>query len=100
MSGLRAGGLALIVSGPVALRGCSVITERLIMPGEEFTTPEKYRASNDVVRPKWLCTHPLLTVELKDGRETDGWALLNIEWLKPIDGEDFSHERTEEYVHV
>lgn len=100
MSGLRAGGLALVVGGGHSVLGCSVTTERLIMPGEEFTGPDGIYAANDVIRPKWLCTHPDLTVTLKNGVQTNGWALMNIEWLRPIDGEDFSHERTEEYSHV
>ncbi|WP_432339973.1 hypothetical protein [Yersinia enterocolitica] len=92
MKELRAGGIALVIAGSPTLLGFTVTTERLIQPGELFRGSDGILSKNDIVRPKWLCTNPAITVKLADGTNTDGWALFNSEWLMPINGKDFSEE--------
>jgi hypothetical protein len=94
MAELKAGGLAMVIGGSPDLYGFVLKTEKLVMPGEQFTGPDGIVSRNDIIRAKWLCTDERITVRLKDGTETDGWGLFWINHLMPIDG---NAEKSEEH---
>ena len=71
MAELKPGGLAMVIGGSPDLYGFVLRTEKLVMPGEQFTGPDGIVSRNDIVRPKWLCIDDRITVRLKDGTETD-----------------------------
>lgn len=99
MSGLRAGGLAMIIGGHPGCIGMVVTTERLVGPNEIFLAPNGKRYRNPH-GSRWLVVSDKLKQECKSLNYVYGFALVYPQHLMPIDGEDFSHERTEEYVHV
>ncbi len=100
MSGLRAGGLAMIIGGHSEVMGQIVTTERIIRQGEIFTGPDGKRHRNPR-GARWLITGERIKNQTRQGGYVEGFALIFSQHLMPIDpDEELTHERTEDYCHV
>lgn len=97
MADLRAGGLALVISGEYA--GCLVVTEFFVNAASYFTAPNglTYRAGKEA--SGWLCTGNV-TAKPVEGTVArgclDGFCLFAEKKLIPFGDEDFSHEKESE----
>ena len=99
MSGLRAGGRAVIIKAYTyrELVGREVELVKIVNDGDIFRSPlTNHLFRNGQGRYGWLC---LGEMPNKLSNE-DGWGLFGPEQLMPLDGGDFSHERETEYCHT
>lgn len=101
MAELRAGGLAIFVSGPSEIIGLVVITERFVSSGEMVIFPGGRRFRNGG-SPRWLIHNERIYVTMNDGSIINDYSLCFPHWLMPIDGDDFSNEdqRQKEWEHA
>ena len=89
MSELRAGGMALIIGLKTyaELNGHSVLLEKMVSPGEVFTSPCGRGCMSGAQEESWI-----VTGNVYSSNGFKGWCQLAPKNLMPIDGEDFSHE--------
>jgi hypothetical protein len=87
MSRLLPGGLALVISSRFDARnlGKCVVTERLLLPGEEVSTPIG-PIHNWLSRPIWYCTGNIV-IKFLSGREAHGHAAFLPQHLSPLNGD-------------
>ena len=87
MNYLKPGGLALVINSryaPGNLGKC-VVTERLLLPGEEINTSIG-PVQNWLRRPVWYVTGNI-SVRFLSGREAHGHAIFFPEHLSPLNGD-------------